>query len=183
MNLNKPTKQFVLNKLSAFEGEIEKLVQDSSRNKCKDFSALVIYADDLNEIIKNNYDDFEPIFFEQVRFKNVKVQSMLDKLFLKLAVPASILFFFVRGCTKQRVEDKTGDVGGYYTDIIYYTSLSIVILIGLFMFVKYYIIDKQKVCYGSDIYLCHLQSMHDYISNLNDEKFEQISFELAVKEL
>ena len=56
--------------------------------------------------------------------------------------------------------------------------------LGLLIFIKYIIIDKNlKKRFDSTFYRDHIDTMIVYIKTIPDEIFEQISFELAVKEL
>jgi len=60
----------------------------------------------------------------------------------------------------------------------YYIGLSLVAFFILFVFVKYY-----NVKYDYNVYKNHIETMIYLLKTIPKEKFEQISFELGVKEL
>ncbi|MBQ3616754.1 MAG: hypothetical protein II939_01135 [Bacteroidales bacterium] len=177
MNLNKPTKIAVLDKISSFK----KQVVSSNHSDDEGFKSLITFMDNLNEILNKNDKSFIPMYFKQIRFKHFKLHSILDSLFIKALIPFCVLLFFVKECASNRASD--GFKGGYYSDMIFFISLSVVVVLGLFLLIKYFILDKKQIKFNLDDYLCHIDYMINYMNSITDEQFEQISFELAVKEL
>lgn len=177
MNLNKPTKINVLDKVSSFK---EQVVSFNHPNE-DGFKALIIFIDNLNEILNKNDKTFVPMYYKQIRFKHLKLNSFFDSLFYKALLPFGVLLFFVKACASNRASD--GFRGGYYSNMIFFISLSVIVVLGLFLGIKYYILDKKQIKFNLDDYLCHLNYMINYLNSITDEQFEQISFELAVKEL
>ncbi len=182
MNLNKPSRENVVNKLTSYREQIDKLVKDPYSSTNDDFKDQIIYVDTINEIIKNNEDGFRPLFYEHIRFKNIKLQSFLDKIMFIIIIPLAIIAFIGEIWSSGRTQG--GFKGGYYADMVYNYVFYIVIVLGLLLFIKFIIIDKNfKKRFDSTYYRDHIDQMIEYIHVISNDKFEQISFELAVKEL
>ncbi|MBP5368396.1 MAG: hypothetical protein J6Z01_08100 [Bacteroidales bacterium] len=182
MNLNKPSRENILDKLTSYREQVNRLVNDPKSSTKDDYKDQIIYVDMLNEIIKKTDDNFRPVFHEQIRFKNIKLQSFLDKIMFIFIIPFAIIAFIVRIWSRGR--SKGGFEGRYYADMVYEYAIYIMIGLGLLLFIKYIIIDKNfKKRFDSTFYRDHIDTMIVYIKTIPDEIFEQISFELAVKEL
>ncbi|MCQ2250363.1 MAG: hypothetical protein MJZ66_04565 [Bacteroidales bacterium] len=177
MNVPKISKKDLLAKISLF---LDKLREKEPDRDSQEFIELRSFVDDVNDVLVHIDKDFKPLYYDDVRFKYQGMGRFFDKLWFVAAMLFVFIGFFARACAFNA---RKTNVDGHYSNLILDYSVYVLLVLGLFIVIKHFIINKSGKIRYEDSYIDHLSGMKELIMKMSDDDYYMLSFELGVKTL